>query len=119
MMYNFKIASVVGTRPILQLLGHAIGVVFGSVLSALLVKSYTRLNMVSGGKAGTPAAREWLTMANLIYTEGLPPLCLEFSFAFASVFALVAVMRVKYADRSWIKFVPGGVAFAIGVFTQD
>jgi uncharacterized oligopeptide transporter (OPT) family protein len=114
MMFNFKIASVVDADPVWQLLGQAIGTIAGAVMSALFVKIYTGTYMVPGSRFTTPAALEWMSTAKSVYANGLPPFCLLFSVVFASVFAILAVIRIRFADSPWHRFIPGGVAFAIG-----
>jgi hypothetical protein len=115
-MFNFKIASVVDADPVWQLVGHAIGTIAGALTSALFVKIYTGTYVVPGARFAAPAALEWMSTAKSVYADGLPPFCLPFSIAFATVFALLAVVRIKFANSPGHRFIPGGVAFAIGEF---
>jgi uncharacterized oligopeptide transporter (OPT) family protein len=116
MMFHFKITSVVDADPVWQFLGQAIGTVAGALMSALSVKVYTGTFTIPGARFTAPAALEWMSTAKSVYADGLPPFCLLFSVVFASVFALLAVIRIRFAGSAWHRFIPGGVAFAIGGF---
>lgn len=111
MMFDFKMGHLLGASSRVQMVGYMVGSVIGSVVSVLFYKLYTTAYPVPGALLQVPTAHMWVSAARFAYGERLPPYCLEFCIAFAIVFAVLSAFKMRFAGIKWI---PSGVAFALG-----
>jgi len=66
-----------------------------------------------------PTAAIWLNLARLVNNGQLPPRSKEAMLAFGLAFLVLAGLKVlaastRHPSLNWTKFVPSGIAFAIG-----
>lgn len=116
LMFDLKTGSLLGANPFAQMSGHILGSFFGAFISAGFYRLYTTIYAVPGPVFQAPTAYIWLAAARLAYGAGLPKYSLEFSAVFAIVFAITTTLKIVYHRSRWNKFIPGGVAFAIGMY---
>ena len=116
LMFNLKTGRLLGASPTHQLVGHALGSVLGAFVATGLYKLYTTALAVPGDLFQIPAAYGSVSAVRLAWGEGLPPRCAEVSVAFAGVTALVTILKIRYANSGWCKYLPGGVAFSVGMY---
>ncbi|KAJ5738160.1 hypothetical protein N7493_001315 [Penicillium malachiteum] len=105
LMYDLKTGAILGANPWAQLYGHLLGSLLGAFVSTAFYKLYT----------ATPRAYIWVAAAKLAYGAGLPPYSFQFSIGFAIVFAMTAALKIRFQASTWCHFIPGGVAFAVGM----
>lgn len=120
-MQDFKTAHILNASPVAQFQGHIIGSVFGAIISPLIYRVFTSMSTVPSNLFQIPSAYLWLFTARLLRGDGLPTMAPDISLSFAVVFLLFAVLK-KYILSSrfergaqWTKFVPSGVAVAVGM----
>ncbi|KAL2398713.1 hypothetical protein ABEF93_004217 [Exophiala dermatitidis] len=116
-----------------QLYGQIIGSIFGTFVSVGLYKLYTTNNALPSRRFPMPVAHVWILAAKLATgmgndndngpasgagSAGFPEKSIQFSIATAAVFALLTVLRIGSDTKKtrWRRWIPGGVAFAIGKF---
>lgn len=132
LMQDLKTGHLLGAAPKAQFWGQVIGATVGAVVSAFIYKLYTAVYTIPGSLFQVPTAYVWIFTARLVTGQGLPPMAREWAIAFAVLFAGTTVARI-YAgaqmqqqqagsrhggasDGSWQKYVPGGIAVAVGMY---
>lgn len=55
-------------------------------------------------------------MSRLVNGHPLPSHVSEFVFGFAILFTVFVLVKELYPNQSWTKFIPQGIAFAIGMY---
>lgn len=126
MMQDLKTGHILGASPKAQFYGQIIGSIFGAVVSTAVYKMYVNVYPVPGDQFQIPAAFVWLFTARLVTGQGLPPMAWQVAMLFGAVFVGTTVLRIVATVRrgqqgsspppSWISFVPGGIAVAVGMF---
>lgn len=125
MMQDLKTGHILGASPKAQFYGQVIGSVFGAVVSTAVYKMYVNVYPVPGDQFQIPAAFVWIFTARLVTGQGLPPMAWQVAMLFGAVFVGTTVLRIVATVRrtqqgapppSWISFVPGGIAVAVGMF---
>jgi OPT family oligopeptide transporter len=129
MMQDLKTGHLLGASPKAQFYGQIIGSVFGAVLSTAVYKMYVNVYPVPGDQFQIPTAFVWIFTARLVTGQGLPPMAWQVSILFGAVFVATTVLRIaatttpslfggtaRRGPPSWLSFVPGGIAVAVGMF---
>ncbi|KUL88602.1 hypothetical protein ZTR_05194 [Talaromyces verruculosus] len=125
MMQDLKTGHILGASPKAQFYGQVIGSIFGAVVSTAVYKMYVNVYPVPGDQFQIPAAFVWIFTARLVTGQGLPPMAWQVAMLFGAVFVGTTVLRIVATVRrtqqggappSWISFVPGGIAVAVGMF---
>jgi uncharacterized oligopeptide transporter (OPT) family protein len=114
--FDFKIGHLVGARPEAQLYGQIIGSLFGAFISCGIYKLYASQYPIPGDLFRIPSAFLDVSTAKLVMGRGLPAGVAPFALGTAILFVIVTITKIRYANRWWQKLIPGGVAFAIGMF---
>ncbi|KAL1598979.1 OPT superfamily [Paraconiothyrium brasiliense] len=125
LLQDLKCGHLLGAAPNAQFWGQMIGSAVGAVISALVYKLYTHVyaGMIPGGLFEVPTAYVWVFTARLVTGKGLPPMVREWAAGAGAIFALGTILRVygqfrkrQGQNAKWLDFVPGGIAFAIGMY---
>lgn len=72
--------------------------------------------MIPGPEFPVPTAQVWLDMSRLVNGHPLPSHVFEFVLAFAVIFTIFVLLKELYGHRKWTRFIPQGIAFAIGMY---
>ncbi|KAF2449552.1 OPT superfamily oligopeptide transporter [Karstenula rhodostoma CBS 690.94] len=125
LLQDLKCGHLLGAAPNAQFWGQMIGSGVGAVISALVYKLYTHVyaGQIPGGLFEVPTAYVWVFTARLVTGKGLPPMVREWAAGAGAIFAVGTMLRVygQFRKRQglsarWLDFVPGGIAFAIGMY---
>ncbi|KAJ4135093.1 OPT super [Fusarium equiseti] len=113
--YDLKVGSLVGAHPEAQTLGQVIGSLIGAVISCGIYKFYAARNPIPGPIFRIPSSFLVLSTARLLMGQGLPTGVTPFVVGTAIVFTVLTIIKMRYTNQWWDKFIPSGVAFAIGI----
>ncbi|KAJ6256280.1 hypothetical protein Dda_8777 [Drechslerella dactyloides] len=113
-LQDLKTSHLLQASPKAQFYGQLIGAAWGAVVSSVLYRVYDRVYAIPSGLFEMPAAVVWVDCARLLYGEGLPAHSQEFCAAFGVAFAVITA--VKAGDNKWGRWLPGGIAVAIGMY---
>ncbi|ROW16925.1 hypothetical protein VPNG_01308 [Cytospora leucostoma] len=116
LMQDLKTGHLLGAAPKAQFWGQVIGATAGAVVSAFIYRLYTAVYTIPGSLFQVPTAYVWIFTARLVTGQGLPHMAREWAVGFAVLFSLTTVVRIYAAKRSWQRFVPGGIAVAVGMY---
>ncbi|KAL1724312.1 OPT oligopeptide transporter protein-domain-containing protein [Schizophyllum commune] len=116
LMQDLKTGHLCGASPRAQFYGQLIGSTVSILVTTTAFSLYTRAYEIPGPSFPAPTAYVWLSLARLLRDGTLPVKSGVFMLAFGLLFALIAALKT-YATRAshpYAKYVPSGVAFAIG-----
>lgn len=116
LMQDLKTGHLLGAAPKAQFWGQVIGATAGAVVSAFIYKLYTAVYTIPGSLFQVPTAYVWIFTARLVTGQGLPHMAREWAVGFAALFALTTMVRIYATGRWWLRFVPGGIAVAVGMY---
>lgn len=124
LMQDLKTGHLLGAAPNAQFYGQLIGSVVGAVVSAGVYRLYTNTYPIPGPLFQMPTAYVWIFTARLVTGRGLPPYTLIFSLGFGALWALITILRTRFAmlrargeeEKAWWSYVPGGIAVAVGMY---
>ncbi|KAG8719972.1 hypothetical protein FRC08_001474 [Ceratobasidium sp. 394] len=117
LMQDLKTGHLLHASPRAQFYGQLVGSVVSIFVSAVAYNLYTRVYAIPGPQFPAPTAYVWLSFARLIGSGNtLPSHAKPFILNAAIIAALVASfkMRALNKGKGWAKWIPSGVAFAIG-----
>jgi len=116
LMQDLKAGHLIHVSPRAQFFAQLIGSSFSIVVTATAYSMYTRAYEIPGPTFPAPSAYVWLSFARLLRDGELPPNSASFMIAFACLFGLSSGVKTFGGQRqlSWAKWIPSGVAFAIG-----
>jgi uncharacterized oligopeptide transporter (OPT) family protein len=112
--YDFKIGNLVGGAPAAQIYGQTVGSIFGAVVSCITYKLYVSHFQVPGPIIQIPASFLQISTAKLVLGKGLPDGASNFALGFGILFMITTVVKIRYPDQWWQRFIPSGVSFAVG-----
>ncbi|EOD46529.1 putative oligopeptide opt protein [Neofusicoccum parvum UCRNP2] len=120
LMQDIKTGHLLGAAPNAQFWGQMIGSAVGAVLSAVVYKLYTNVYEVPGKLFEVPTGFVWIFTARLVTGKGLPPMVMQWALGAGLIFAVGTAFRVgeqtKAGSRRWTRFIPGGIAVAVGMY---
>ncbi|KEY69488.1 hypothetical protein S7711_02026 [Stachybotrys chartarum IBT 7711] len=116
LMQDLKTGHLLGAAPKAQFWGQVIGASVGAVLSAFIYRLYTVVYEIPGDLFQVPTAYVWIFTARLVTGQGLPYMAKEWAIGAAALFACATILRTVSVNKSWRKWVPGGIAVAIGMY---
>lgn len=116
LMQDLKTGHLLGAAPRAQFWGQVVGATAGAVASAFIYRLYTAVYAIPGSLFQVPTAYVWIFTARLVTGQGLPHMAREWAVGFAVLFALTTMVRIYAAGRWWLRFVPGGIAVAVGMY---
>lgn len=115
-MQDFKTGHLIGASPRAQFQGQLIGSFCSIFVTSVAFSFYSRAYPIPGPNFPVPTAFVWLNLARLLRSRSLPPYTELFMVLFGAASAVISGLKV-YAlvkHRKWGKWLPSGVAFAIG-----
>ncbi|KAI9289002.1 OPT oligopeptide transporter protein-domain-containing protein [Umbelopsis sp. AD052] len=115
LMQDLKTGHLLRASPKAQFYGQMIGSFFSVFVSTAAYKLYTSIYEVPGKEFPAPTAAVWLDMSRLVNGRPLPPHVLEFVLAFSCLFGILVLIK-ETTDYKWRKYIPQGIAFAIGIY---
>ncbi|KAI7891754.1 OPT oligopeptide transporter protein-domain-containing protein [Mucor mucedo] len=117
LMQDLKTGYLLDASPKAQFYGQLIGSLFSSFVSTGAYLLYTSVYVIPGPEFPVPTAQVWLDMSRLVNGQPLPDHVLEFILGFAILFAfLVVIKETGGSDKGWRRYIPQGIAFAIGIY---
>ncbi|RKP12454.1 OPT oligopeptide transporter protein-domain-containing protein [Piptocephalis cylindrospora] len=115
MMQDLKTGHLIGASPRAQFWGQLIGSFFSVLISVAAYTVYTTVYPIPGPDFQVPTAYVWLDMARLVNGHALPTNTTPFIIAFALLAAIPPLLELAFPNRTWHRWIPSGVAFAIGM----
>ncbi|KAF7505117.1 hypothetical protein GJ744_001257 [Endocarpon pusillum] len=99
-----------------QLLGSLVGAFVASSSYAIFTWSYLPKAGTVTAPVDMPSAHMWFEAAKLCAGKGLPGEAVRVSIVMALVFAIIATVKIGFAEAWWGCLIPDGVSFALGLF---
>ncbi|KAJ5949547.1 hypothetical protein N7454_001131 [Penicillium verhagenii] len=115
--FDLKIGQLVGAPPDVQVYGQIAGSIFGAVISCFTYRLFTAQFPVPGKFIQIPNSFLQVSTAKMVLNKGLPTSAGGFSLGFGIFFVIATIVKMRFQHRWWQVFIPGGVPFAIGIFT--
>lgn len=116
LMQDLKTGYLLDASPKAQFYGQLIGSLFSSFVATGAYLLYTSVYTIPGPEFPVPTAQVWLDMSRLVNGQPLPPFVLQFIIGFAVLFGTLVVIKETGIGKSWCRFIPQGIAFAIGIY---
>ncbi|KAF9384272.1 hypothetical protein CPC16_008500 [Podila verticillata] len=125
LMQDLKTGHLMGASPKAQFWGQLIGSLASVFISTGVYKLYSAAYELPGDVFQVPTAHVWLDLARLVNGHSLPDYTVPFILGFAALFAGLTLLTTVYSDVAvlrgsskpkWLKYVPSGIAFAIGIY---
>jgi uncharacterized oligopeptide transporter (OPT) family protein len=117
LMQDFKTGHLVGASPRAQFKGQLIGSLVSVFVTTTAFALYSRAYAIPGPNFPAPTAYVWLNLARLLRSSSLPPHVDKFMVVFGAAAGCLALLKARSAmsRTGWVKWIPSGVAFAIGM----
>ncbi|KAI1313838.1 hypothetical protein EDD11_002470 [Mortierella claussenii] len=133
LMQDLKTGHLMGASPKAQFWGQLIGSLASVFISTGVYKLYSSAYELPGPQFAVPTAKVWLDLARLVNGHSLPEHTVPFILGFSALFAGLTILTTIYSDVAvlkkleskhgfgngrpqWLKYVPSGIAFAIGMY---
>lgn len=116
LMQDLKTGHLLRASPKAQFYGQMIGSFASVFIATGAYLLYRSVYNIPGPEFPVPTAQVWLDMSRLVNGHELPSHVAEFVLGFAILFAAFVLIKELYPKHSWIKFIPQGIAFAIGMY---
>lgn len=115
-MQDLKTGHLLHASPRAQFYGQMLGSTLSIFVSATAYRLYAAAYSIPSPAFPTPTAYVWLSLARLLKNSALPPHSAAFMAWFSVGAAVVSATKVRAnaQDRPWARWIPSGVAFAIG-----
>ena len=123
MMQDLKTGHLLNASPKAQFYGQVIGSIFGVVVSSIVYRLYVAVYELPSQLFQMPSAYLWIFTARLVMGRGLPPMVWQFGLWAGLISIITTVLRIYLGSHSSAKarklqrFVPGGIAVAVGMYT--
>ncbi|KZW02937.1 OPT superfamily oligopeptide transporter [Exidia glandulosa HHB12029] len=116
LMQDLKTGHLLRASPRAQFYGQLVGSAVSIVVTTVAYSLYTRVYEIPGKEFPAPTSFVWLNLARLLRDGSLPPHTGQFMLAFGLVAATLAGAKAhaRATGASWARWIPSGVAFAIG-----
>ncbi|ORX71701.1 OPT superfamily oligopeptide transporter [Basidiobolus meristosporus CBS 931.73] len=116
LMQDMKTGHLLRASPRAQFFGQLIGSFVSVFVAVGAYQLYSSVYSIPGPVFQAPTALVWLDMSRLVNGHPLPPNVLPFILIFGLVFAIPPVLEAKYPHAQLIRYMPSGIAFAIGIY---
>ncbi|THH30332.1 hypothetical protein EUX98_g3842 [Antrodiella citrinella] len=116
LMQDLKTGHLIRASPRAQFYGQLIGSTLSIVVTTTAYNLYNRAYQIPGPSFPAPTAYVWLGLARLLQDGELPEKSREFMILSALLFGVISALKTRATlhNRSYAKWIPSGVAFAIG-----
>ncbi|EFX00469.1 oligopeptide transporter [Grosmannia clavigera kw1407] len=114
-MGGLKTAYMTQTPPRAVFYGQMIGSYAGALAATGLYRMYTSTNTIPSEEFGVPDAHLYMVASRFIRQQGLPPGAMGFTVGAFVLGAVMSMLRILGSKYWWRRFVPSGVAVAIGM----
>lgn len=115
MMQDLKTGHLLGASPKAQFWGQLIGSFVGAIVSAVVYRLYTSVYEIPGDMFQVPTGVVWIFTARLVTGKGLPYMAWQWALGAGLIFAVLTAARIAAKGRSWVVYIPGGIAVAVGM----
>ena len=122
-MEDFKIAHLLHASPKPQFYGQMVGTLFGVIFTPLVYRLYVAVYELPSKLFEMPGAYIWIFTARLLTGSDSPPMVWHFGVIAGSVTICTTILRMYLSMhqsanvRNLQRFVPGGIALAVGMYT--
>ncbi|KAI8874707.1 hypothetical protein K501DRAFT_204169, partial [Backusella circina FSU 941] len=116
LMQDLKTGHLIGASPKAQFYGQLLGSLVSSFVSTGAYLLYSSVYRIPGTEFPAPTAQVWLDMSRLVNGHPLPPHVTEFVIGFSVLFGILVLLKETGPRNSWRKYIPQGIAFAIGIY---
>ncbi|KAK9761202.1 OPT superfamily, variant 3 [Basidiobolus ranarum] len=116
MMQDMKTGHLLHASPRAQFYGQLIGSFVSVFVAVGAYQLYTSVYTIPGPVFQAPTAMVWLDMSRLVNGHPLPPNVLPFIIIFGVLFSLPPILEARYPHSQLWRFLPSGIAFAIGIY---
>ncbi|KAF9433962.1 hypothetical protein BGZ76_008755 [Entomortierella beljakovae] len=133
LMQDLKTGHLMGASPKAQFWGQLIGSLASVFISTGVYKLYSSAYELPSRQFPVPTAKVWLDLARLVNGHSLPDHIVPFILGFSILFAGLTILTAVYNDAAilkklekhgrgnggrpwWLKYIPSGIAFAIGMY---
>lgn len=121
-MQDLKTGDLLHACPRSQFYGQMIGSLASVFISSAGYKFYTSVYQIPGPEFSVPSAGVWLNLARLLNNGTLPAHVVPFMVVFGGMFGLISGLKIvqprvaRFAPSfaGGMKYLPSGIAFAIG-----
>lgn len=123
LMQDFKTADLIRASPKVQFYGQIIGTVFGVIFTPFVYRLYVSIYQLPSEMFQMPSAYIWIFTARLVTGNVLPPKIWQFGVVGGALISVTTMLRMYLGNhgsshvRNLQRFVPGGIALAIGMYT--
>ncbi|RKP37988.1 OPT oligopeptide transporter protein-domain-containing protein [Dimargaris cristalligena] len=114
MMQDLKTGHLLHASPRAQFYGQMLGSFFSVFVSVGAYMLYTSTYEIPGPEFEVPTAQVWLDMSRLVNGHSLPTNSGPFIIGFSLLFACLPILETMFSHQRWVKYLPSGIAFAIG-----
>jgi uncharacterized oligopeptide transporter (OPT) family protein len=117
MMSKLKAGEAVGANPDTLFWAHMSGSLVGALVASLFFQylmSRKTTKVVSNTKFKMPGAHMFLVAAKLALNDDLPKHAVEGAALIGIGFSIIAALKIRFADKAWVDWIPSGTTFAIG-----
>ncbi|KAI0346306.1 oligopeptide transporter [Trametopsis cervina] len=116
LMQDLKTGHLLRASPRAQFYGQLIGSTLSIFVTSIAFSLYNRAYVIPGPSFPAPTAYVWLGLARLLRDGQLPEKSNIFMIGSALLFGVIAAAKTYASrrDHPWAKWIPSGVAFAIG-----
>ncbi|GJJ08659.1 hypothetical protein Clacol_002878 [Clathrus columnatus] len=116
LMQDLKTGHLIGASPRAQFYGQLLGSALSVLVTTTAFSLYRRAYPIPGPNFPAPTAYVWLSLARLLRDQQLPERSSLFMTLFAIAAAFNAWIKIRAVERGrwWSKWVPSGIAFAVG-----
>ncbi|KAG9038516.1 hypothetical protein FS842_003263 [Serendipita sp. 407] len=118
LMQDFKTGHLVGASPRAQFQGQILGSFVSIFVTTTAFVLYSRTYQIPGPDFPAPTAYVWLNLARLLRSSSLPAHVGGYMTAFSLIAAVLSGVRIhlgKSRHKHWMRWIPSGVAFAVGM----
>ncbi|KAJ1654374.1 OPT super [Dispira simplex] len=116
MMQDLKTGHLMHASPRAQFYGQMLGSFFSVFVSVGAYLLYTSSYEIPGPEFEVPTAQVWLDMSRLVNGHPLPTNSGPFIIGFALAFSCLPILESICHGKTWVKYLPSGIAFAIGIY---
>jgi OPT family oligopeptide transporter len=117
MMQDLKTGHLLHASPRAQFYGQLIGSAVSVPVAAFAYATFSAAYQIPGPEFQAPTALVWLEMSRLVNGQPLPVNSGPFILLSALLFALLPILRIALPNARFHRYMPSGIAFAMGIYT--